>query len=93
MVLPHPAVSDGRGTPPDGRPGTIRVRPANAPDRGAPRCRDDDENNQRDVLVCDDDPRTRGLVRATLERPGVTVVEAQGVDDLVSSARARTPTC
>jgi DNA-binding response OmpR family regulator len=43
------------------------------------------------VLVCDDDPSTRGLVRATLERPGVTVVEAQGVDDLLQSARAANP--
>jgi DNA-binding response OmpR family regulator len=43
------------------------------------------------VLVCDDDPSTRGLVRATLERPGVNVVEAQGVDDLVRAARAANP--
>jgi DNA-binding response OmpR family regulator len=34
------------------------------------------------VVVCDDDSSTRGLVRATLERPGVTVLEAQGADEL-----------
>jgi DNA-binding response OmpR family regulator len=43
------------------------------------------------VLFCDDDPSTRGLVRATLERPGVRVAEAQGADDLARLVREEQP--
>jgi CheY-like chemotaxis protein len=43
------------------------------------------------VVVCDDDPSTRGLVRATLERPGVTVLEAQGADELQRLALSERP--
>ncbi len=43
------------------------------------------------IVVCDDDPSTRGLVRATLERPGITVLEAQGADDLRRMAVTEQP--
>ena len=97
MVLPHARgvrrTGDTGGRPPDG---TIRYAPRERPrSRGAAMHVTHDETQRNaTVLVCDDDPSTRGLVRATLERPGVTVVEAQGVDDLViSAARGERPTC
>jgi DNA-binding response OmpR family regulator len=43
------------------------------------------------LLICDDDPSTRGLVRATLERPGVTISEAQGAEDLDRCVRSAEP--
>ena len=93
MVPPAPRgvrrTGDTAGWPPTGRFGCAPRTPQIA-GRREPVTTTTRTTNAT-VLVCDDDPSTRGLVRATLERPGVTVVEAQGVDDLVAPPRAANP--
>jgi CheY-like chemotaxis protein len=45
------------------------------------------------ILVVDDDPVVRSLMRATLERDGFTVIEARDGVEGCRSTRSITPIC
>ena len=50
-----------------------------------------DNADQVTILVCDDEPQMRALIRATLERSGHDLVEATNGDEAIAMAREARP--